>query len=835
MSERGEGKQPGAVTKETVENRVVFDFKDAADAEEYLVWKQEVPLTFRRLVESAMRGTVATSSGIGLPLTDQFLNTLGQCLQAGQLVDLKGIPSRVANFLRPFAQVKTQGGYINIFETMTNQEASWSLKIKIYETQIKAALEWLANRDLADITKKAQEKAETSPSDEAAPVPQPVENDVPSTSEEVRSSMEAGMEKKEGQPATPLFSVKPFYGGYYRQLTFNRFDSTTLQWQKAENEFSESTPEAINPLDARVYFGKLKGGESLALPVPYDWVFDNNAIETDAPKGSMEVLRNQDGQWYLRVNSEGIFQYQLRLGKQEHFEEGEKFAEAEMTSTLPVELKQKIIDLQNSRLPVVKLKREIVKLVRNHLTYSNSRQAWERYTQEPREYFKRIWERKEADCKVANDLACQALAMVDNDFRYVTGFYVKEKGQDGEAVMHSGNGHAWLEIWDPISKRSLRLDATPKGDPTVDEEAQEKDLEGETGEGDYSASEEELASTEDTKKKLRELKKKEGNKNEQKKSVLDRAEENFAGLAECSPAQAREYLKALDRVREIKDENGMPVSDLMKEEWRKIVEERKITISDYRGPVRMDAGDRLEDPVTAPIDIRSREFNPSGFEKDERVEKIETAFGGIDVYFSFDLSGSMAGPDGASGRIKADVQRDAALLFVDGLMQCAYIGRQVSEETDLLPLKVMVTLATDTGKVGLHLTDKWTPKEQWAFYSALTRTASGGTPTHQTLQLIERDFDEELKDLRRKNIPPDKMPIQYTAEISDGAPDDFVATEQMHQRLKAKGMVVRSYTIGGESVSADATSPLSSFADLPKILGKDIVEVFKKLHPHKII
>ena len=187
----------------------------------------------------------------------------------------------------------------------------------------------------------------------------------------------------------------------------------------------------------------------------------------------------------------------------------------------------------------------------------------------------------------------------------------------------------------------------------------------------------------------------------------DLMEQSFAELAECSPEQAKEFLKALERVRKIEDENGVSISDLMKEEWRKIIEERKIESLDYRGPVRMDEGSRLEDPVSAKIDIRSKELNPTGFERDEIVEKTENDFGGLDIYFSFDLSGSMSQPDGASGRIKADVQRDVGLLFADSLMQLSYMTRQHGEESDLLPIKIMVTLASDTGDVKLHLTDKW--------------------------------------------------------------------------------------------------------------------------------
>ncbi|MBF8280360.1 MAG: hypothetical protein HW383_133 [Candidatus Magasanikbacteria bacterium] len=830
MPERGEGKRPIIATIETGKEAAAFEFKDATDAEEYLIWKQEVPHAVRRLVESAMKGVAPAPSDSGLPLTDQFLYTLGACLAQKQLIDLKDVNVRVLKFIQPLANVKTRGGYINVFETLTNTDVSWNLKRKIYDTQIKTALEWLADRDLTDLAKPKE--APEVPAEEKES--EPDENDVPSTSEEARSSMETGREKKEGPP-TPLFRVKPFFGGYYKQLVFENFDVESGRWSKEENKFSEAGPESFEISTAKVFFGKIRGGEPLSLPLPDDWVFDPENLQTDAPEGSAELSRNQDGLWYLRISAAGVSQYNLRAGRRLYIGETEKFREVGMTGEIPNDLKVKIEELKAKRFPKIKLKREIVKLIHNSLKYSNSPEAYRYYRARPAEYFNRIWEKKEADCKIANDLACRALLEIDKDFRYVTGFYVKDRTEDGDAIMHADNGHAWLEVWDGQSRRAIKLDATPKGDPTIDEDEQKRDLEGETGEGDYEHPDEELASADEAKKQLKDLKKKEaGGGGEKKKSRFDVVEEHFSELAECTPEQARKFLRALDRVREIKDETGVSISDLVKEEWRKIVEERKVAGHDYRGPVRMDEGDRLENPVEAAIDIRSREFNPGGFEKDEVVEKIETHFGGINVYFSFDLSGSMGEPDGASGRTKADVQRDVALLFVDGLMQCAYIGRQEGEDSDLLPLKIMVTLASDAGEVRLHLTDKWGPKEQWAFYSALTKLASGGTPTHKTLELIERDLDKELADLRQKNIQLEKQPIHYTAEISDGAPDDFEATETKHRHLKAKGMIVRSYTIGGSSQSADAAPPLSSFSELPKILGKDIVHEFKKLRPRKI-
>ncbi len=808
-----------------------FEFKDLAEAEQYLDWKRNVPQEVRRLVESAILEKEIEPGQTGLPLSDQFLDALDKSLRDKKFTSQTGSDPRINNLLEPLERVETKGGYLNVFETLTNPSVSWSLKKKVYDTQIKVALEWLASQDLKKISEKVVEQSEERK--EQAQKQENPEDQVPPQSEDVRSSMEGGMEKREGEPQAQ-FRVNPFYGGYYKQLTFNRFNQETLKWEKPENVFRDAESETLDTLKGRILAGKVSGKSPLSLPLPYDWAIDIEGLQTNAPEGSARIMRNQNGLWYLEIDAEGVFDYQIKTGPRKVLETKEKLPEAEMGGEIPKELVQKIEELKKSSLPKMRQIRELAKFIRGSLTYSNSNEAWKKYAAYPPEFFKRIWKGKEADCFVANTLAVRAISEIDKNVNFAGGFLVKEKNKEGEAVMHSGNGHAWLEVWDSLSGRAIRLDATPKGDPNVDEEQQEKDLEGETDEGDYGESDEELASEEEIKKKIEEMQESQGKKDKRKATHADLEQAHFAELAECTPAQAREFLSALERVRQIKDDQGNPISDLLKDEWKKIIIERKIEAIDYRGPVRMDEGDRLEDPVSARIDIRSREFNPSGFEKHEVVEKTETDFGGINIYFSFDLSGSMKDADGASGRIKADVQRDVALLFVDSLMQCAYISRQQGENSDLLPVKIMVTLASSTGEVRLHLTDKWGPKEQWALYSALNQLASGGTPTHQTLELIEADFDKESADLKKKRVSKEKLPLHYVAEISDGAPDDFSETESMHEKLKKKGAVVRSYTIGGTSRSADAAEPIDSFSKLPQILGRDIIEKFKKLNPRRV-
>lgn len=812
-----------------------MELDDLETAEEYLSWKQEVPAAFRQVVESVLKNIPPAETITGLTLTDQFLKACEESLQAGDLADMSGYDPRVVKLLEPLAHVESKGGYVNVFSLIASPESSWKLKKALYETQVRAALEWLISKDLEQIAQdsvKTSEPGQTEESTEKTPAPQP-EQMMPPQDEEVRSSMESGTEKREGEPS-PIFSVTPYFGGYYKQFVFSKFQEEDQHWDKEKNKFEATTPQSEDVTRARVENGMIRGRTPLALPVPYDWIIDPTSITINVAPEDVIISRNQNGLWYMEVMQDGVFPFSMTIAPLKNSEEGKPFETLEMTGELPAELRQGIETLKQQHLPQLKLLREIVKLVRNSLKYSNSPEAWKQYTSQPQGFFNRLWERKEADCFVANTLALRGLAEIDAAARFVSGYYVKGTGQNGNAIMHSGNGHAWLEVWDEYSQHAVRLDATPKGDPTIDEEEQERELEGVMDEGDYGDRDDEIASEAELKKKIEELKKKQGGAGKKKRPSVELAEQQFATLAECSPEQAREFLQALERVRKITDEQGQPISDRLKDEWRKIVEERKVELNEYRGPVRMDEGSRLDDPVAAAIDIRSREFNPTGFEKDTRVEKIAMDFGGINVYFSFDLSDSMSSADGASGRSKKDVQRDVALLFVDSLMQAAVISRREGGESNLLPIKIMATVASQTGEIKLPLTNTWGPKEQWALYSALTQVARGGTPTHKTLQLIQTSLEKELADLKRKGTPAEKMPLHYTAEISDGAPDDASETETMHRALKEKTMAIRSYTIGGSSASADAAPPIESFSQLPQILAEDIINQFRRLRPRKI-
>src|SRR3989344_5142634 len=90
-----------------------FEFKELAMAQEYLEWKEVVPIEVRRQVEAVMKNNIPVSSQIGLVLSDQFLNILGEYLLQKRQTDLSGVDKRVSNLLAPLERIETKSGYLN--------------------------------------------------------------------------------------------------------------------------------------------------------------------------------------------------------------------------------------------------------------------------------------------------------------------------------------------------------------------------------------------------------------------------------------------------------------------------------------------------------------------------------------------------------------------------------------------------------------------------------------------------------------------------------------------------------------------------------------------------
>ena len=552
-------------------------FETAADAAAYLNWKRTVPAPIRSIIERAHKGQTPEFTPTGLEMTDAFLRGFADGIAHKHVTLSESMPRAVQNNLKPLERVQlSETDTLNVFDALADPNTSWQLKHDIYEKQVHPAVEWFVRRDTEALRKRleAQEQKEQQP--EPSEQKNDEEFETPPTSEHVMSSMEAddqGENSTEGERARAQFTVSPYRGGRYKQRVFRAFDLASAKWIPHQKKYAPSRTVDFDKTTARVMSGKVVGKTRLALPSQANWVFDAYSITTSAPRGSECITQDQSGIWYLEIDAPGTHTYTIQAGQAlreqpQHFD-----AEMQIGGQLPLEIDIKIRELWHDGLPKLKQAREMVKFIRSHLKYSNSKDAWDAYTADTSNFFTALWERGEADCFVSNTLACRALSALGADVQFVGGYFVKEKNERGDAVLHGSNGHAWLEVWDEQSARFVTLDATPAGDPTMDEQQQEQENEGES-ESEQQESDDEVMSEKEAEETLEKLEEKEEKqKPSEQKTLKDREAAVFAGLAECSPEQAKEFFAALERVRVIKDKDGVPISEKLITEWQKLIEE----------------------------------------------------------------------------------------------------------------------------------------------------------------------------------------------------------------------------------------------------------------------
>ena len=483
--------------------------------------------------------------------------------------------------------------------------------------------------------------------------------------------------------------------------------------------------------------------------------------------------------------------------------------------------------------------RLLVKAVRERLEYSNDSSFNEQYRQDTAGYVERVWSAKKADCDVANSVALFALREAGVSARIVSGHFVKSKSADGSAQMHSGTRHVWLEVWDDHAQRWFLADATPKGDPTLGDKR--PDEQAESGEGNYGEQEAEIMSNEDLQKLIQELEKQAQEAAEKIKTPEEATNQEFAEEAGCTPEKAALVREALRRVREMKDANGERLGEKIIRELKKLVTSRLAEREEYQGPVRRSEGDELMDPVIAHLDITAGERDPGGYERIHRTEQREDLFGGLDIYLLLDLSRSMAESDPVSGQVKADLQRDFALLYADTLMQCAFESRQSAGDLEApLPIRLQIVSIHGDASVDLPLTDRWGPKEQVALYDAVHAYPTGGTPDHAGLHLIEQRILQEREAWKKKtHAAHEKPPIEFVPVCLDGGSDDVHQAHNMVNRLRSGGAIVYGYGMTAAAGAITATyapnaTVVESLAQHAESVAKDTVEVFRKMYPERV-
>jgi len=581
-----------------------------------------------------------------------------------------------------------------------------------------------------------------------------------------------------------------------------------------------------------VISGTVRGGVKTALPMPYGFAPEKESLKV-VGKGDMKIVADGEGGYFVEAESHNLLSFSIDIGR------GGKIAELNpdeknkiLTGDFLAETEAALEDIKKSGRTKLEQARMLKQYVRKKLKYSNDSSLNKIHRRgDPSLYFQRIEENEKADCDVANTYYIALLSKLGITGRLVTGHYVKTKNHAQAAVMSAGTGHAWTEVWDRSSWH--RLDATPPGDPDMDEEETDEIEDDEFFEGDFGEQDAEEISDEELKKMIEQAEK---DLKAKAKDPIEKKAASFAEQAGCLPEEAKKIISQIEAARELRDKQGRKIRGRIVAEFQRIVKRNLVKRLRYKAPVRLSDSSDLADPVEAVLDIKAQVADPTGFSKHEIKSEIEQVYGGFDVFFLVDKSTSMKDIDPVSGQPKWQEQQKMIFLLMDALNFSAMeFKRNKIKLISPIDLRFsLIGFASGGAKIDLKLGGKWTPKEQYEVWKSLQSNIGGGTPDHLGLlaagEMIESD---------KKENPREKERLRLVIVSADGGSDDKSKTISAKESLKELGAVVKAAGIGAGAKEIEAAyypdgKNLPGFGDLPDWVGSVVLAEAQKLHPKKI-
>lgn len=756
--------------------------------QEYSIWLKKLPREVRSIVEAHLTNSEPKIYDNSLPLCREFLFSTHLLLKNPQL-DLSAlkIDPRVRERLLKLQKIplEKEGKFVNLFSLLANKEVGFGNKALWYEAQAASRYEWLKIEDLKEvIAGLEQEKLIFDESDE----PESYEP------HRVKKQENEGLDSK-----SCLAVVMPFYGGYYKDSVYEDWDGASLTWKKSPRRFASLAQEEILVNDKHYYVSKALSRRMNIIKLPYNWGVDPKSVMwQEGEPSDFGIFTDQNGETYISIKDEDAqdFTYTIEIAPKVN----PNLSKPEAHFIRPVDkLPKELVDELERKIgheDQIAKARRIVKFIRDHLEYNDDLEYEAIYKQNPAVYFETIWKYKKAKCDEANTMAVLALRKIGLQARFVGGHYVKEKDKKGAAIISADNRHAWLEVFDAKNKTWLRLDATPKGDPNLDDEKRDA-IDGDFGEQDTDGlSEDDLN---ELRKQLENIEVgglvSEPNQREQIAKELNIPEERITHI-----------LERIKDLRKLKDPQGRVVFEEAKKVWQKAILKNLSRKEVFYFPLRMNEGEDLMDPAMAMIDIDSGDYNPRGFEKREIEVQEEKFFGGLEVHIAADMSGSMADIDSLSGASKKNEQRDALFLFVDSLMANAALSRANSANLKTeMPVRVSLCVFGQEVKVVLPLTDKWTLKDQVRLYEELNKSPNGGTPDDEALRGInsrlKSSIIQEEKDKRRlASLGRKSGKInRFVAVFCDGGSNNKVEVRRIINSMRAQGTKIYGFGITSSS------------------------------------
>jgi len=279
-------------------------------------------------------------------------------------------------------------------------------------------------------------------------------------------------ESKEKTPVRPIFEIKPPLGGYYISGRKSYFDIDTKTWSKKKKLVQYNA--SVEGKERSTISGTLENGLK-SLPIPNGYALDAASIKYKGTRP--EILRDQNGCFYLEVKGDGTFSVDF-LPEEKPFvgttipEDKTPLYRGSLSAKTEAAI-SKLIGL-----PLQKAEQARQYILANHfypgggdLKKAQALQYKLRSESTGDNYLQNLDQSEYLEYYSANTKFIAMVRQAGVPARLVIGHKV-EGAQDGKSAITENTGHAWSEIWDGQTWR--RFDATPRPKPE-DKKESDKD------------------------------------------------------------------------------------------------------------------------------------------------------------------------------------------------------------------------------------------------------------------------------------------------------------------------------------------------------------------------
>lgn len=722
-------------------------------------------------------------------------------------------------------------------------EVSWEMKLNRIETRLidylagARALDRREGKEMDDDIRewRGQElkKAPTRP---------------PERKNESRPGVDPMERLKEGERAPAIWSIYPAWGGYYKEQSFSHWDTNRNVW--VEDDYSYGDAE-ITPLSRNENYKKgpvnitmiarVFSGQWTALPIPYT----HNLHKIEANGCDCRARKDQNGDIVIMAEGTSGEEIEIKIflapdSSKKFSSKVEKIRVPDMPADYCEETNQKLSEIAGKKRGNIARARAIKSYVVGRIRYLAPKDRAEAeyynniYRTSPKGFAGAVDETRTGDCDVVNTYFAALCSKLNIPVRHCVGHSVKGKDQAGFSSITSGTGHGWSEVWDEIKKEWARFDATPAGDPNLEDEEQTG---GESAPGDYGEPE----AVRPTDEQLEELRKKLAERKEELSYTKE--ERQLAQGAGVELKEARQIVKEISEAEQTRLLSGELVVDALAKLFNAIVESRKNQGLGYTGPVReSEGGEEIENIVQHYIQAKTGEMDPRSRALPTTETKEEKLLGGLDFYFIGDKSGSMQ--SSAEGERLWQMQRRTAYLIFSSLYRFERnLERAGLQKENSLSVRTQSISFRGNGPEDMDLdkplSEHFTAQDKVKMWRSLTKQGSGNGDV-AALSYVYEQIKNEATEIEKRGGTDNRL--RLVIACSDGGPDSPAGVQELAEKIgRFKAIVVGvGLTESAASVPIIYDTAYSrgdiahDINDLPALVAKHIVLEAVKLFPDKM-